>query len=263
VASWQFVFGGVLLMTCAGGRAHAAGEVNVDRLVHELDLPADAAARVDRGEIVVSTPPPASARELAVGLTFFVPRPLREVLAAFWSAVDMRADWQLRAIGVLRGSRDDFASVVVPPAEARRYVTVRPGDAVNLSSDEIGTFNALATAGGAAATTEALRGVLFARYRAYLAGGLRGIAPYARSGGGTRSPAEELLAAAEATPVLRHYAPLAWTLLHSYPDAKPAALDERFYVLTYELDGRPNFVLRHRIAVPSTAGWSWRTAIST
>jgi hypothetical protein len=26
-------------------------------------------------------------------------------------------------------------------------------------------------------------------------------------------------------------------------------LDERFYALTYELDGRPNFTLRHRVGI--------------
>jgi hypothetical protein len=63
-----------------------------------------------------------------------------------------------------------------------------------------------------------------------------------------------LLGASDATAVLRQYAPRAWTLLHSYPQAKPADLDERFYVLTYELDGRPNFVLRHRMVIPFEGG---------
>jgi len=226
----------------------------IDQVMHDLRLPSDASARVRRGEMVVSKPPPASPHELAVGLTFFVEKPMANVIAAFRSAVDIRSDRQIRAIGIIGGSLDDFASVVVPAGAARRYLDARPGDALNLSADEIEMFSALATTGTDLSVTEALRRMLFARYRAYLDRGLDGIAPYARARGVVRKPSDELLAACDATPLLRRYAPLAWALLHSYPRDKPPDLDERFYVLTYELDGRPNFTLRHRMAVPFDGG---------
>ena len=53
---------------------------------------------------------------------------------------------------------------------------------------------------------------------------------------------------------MNKYAPDLWQLLRSYPHGKPAALEERFYLLRYELDGRPNYTLRHRMALPFNGG---------
>ncbi|MCA1852538.1 MAG: hypothetical protein LC647_09135, partial [Beggiatoa sp.] len=39
-------------------------------------------------------------------------------------------------------------------------------------------------------------------------------------------------------------------LLLSYPQGKPPGLEEHFYWLRYDLDGRPNYTLRHRLAMP-------------
>jgi hypothetical protein len=39
-----------------------------------------------------------------------------------------------------------------------------------------------------------------------------------------------------------------------YPRGKPAELEEKFYLLEYEHDGRPNYALRHRMAFPFSGG---------
>ena len=59
---------------------------------------------------------------------------------------------------------------------------------------------------------------------------------------------------AEAASLLDKYSPALWQLLLSYPRGKPAELEERFYLLEYELDGRPNYTLRHRMALPFNGG---------
>lgn len=243
-----------LWLAYAPGVAYAAEPLRIDRVARELGLPPDALARIRDGEIVVFEPPPSSPRELAVALTFLVRRPMQDVLAAFRSAVDTRGDPQLRALRALRGSLDDFATVVLPSEEARRYLAAGPGDELNLSEDEIETFRGLVPDGAASRASETLRRMLFARYRAYVAQGLDGIAPYARSRGVARRPADEILSACDATPLLRAHAALVWELLHSYPRGKPPDLEERFYLVTYELDGRPNFTLRHRMEVPFDGG---------
>lgn len=221
----------------------------------DFGISADAAARVRSGEMVASAPTESSERELAVGLTFLVQQPIANVVEAFRSAVDLQADHQLLASIVIRGSPDDFANLALQSDEAKRYLAARPGDALNLSLDEIQAFHALASADGDSRSNveRQLKRVLFDRYRAYLASGLDGMAPYARRSG-RRTPADELRAASEAASLLNKYAPTLWQLLRGYPHAKPEGLEERFYLLRYDLDGRPNYTLRHRMSLPFSGG---------
>ena len=63
------VFVGALVVLVARTAA-AAGGFTVDQVLADLNLPADAAARIRRGEMVHSDPKKSSEREMAVGLTF-------------------------------------------------------------------------------------------------------------------------------------------------------------------------------------------------
>jgi len=248
--------GAGMMLLAAARTAALADPVDIDRVMSDFRLSPQAAARVRSGEIVESEPAGSSERELAVGLTFLVQQPVGSVLDGFRSAIDLKADSQLSGSAVIRGSLDDFASVSLPADEAKRYLAAAPGDALNLSLDEIQAFHALASAGGdpTANVERQLRRSLFDRYQAYRASGLDGMAPYARSARDVRTPADELRAAAEAASLLDHYAPALWQLLRSYPRGKPAGLEEKFYVLRYGLDGRPNCTLRHRTALPFDGG---------
>jgi hypothetical protein len=144
----------------------------------------------------------------------------------------------------------------LPGDEAHRYLAAAPGDTLNLCKDEIDAFRTAAANGGdSIGDAEAtLRRVLLDRYRAYRARGLDGMAPYARAAGNVRQPAEELRRAADAAALLARYGAPLWQLLHARPPDNPRSVEESFYVLTYELDGRPNYVLRHRLAVPFERG---------
>ncbi len=144
----------VLLVACTAAAAEA---VDVKRMMGDFGISADAAARIRSGEMVESDPKESSERELAVGLTFLVQQPIANVLEAFRSTADMKADHQLLASG-------------------------------------------------------------------------------------------------EAASLLNNYTPQLWQLLRSYPRGKPAELEERFYLLRYNLDGRPNYTLRHRMALPFSGG---------
>src|SRR5690349_7041767 len=77
--------------------AVAAGASTLEEVTANMNLPADAAARVRRGEMVRSTPEESSDRELGVDLTFLVQQPLPEVVEAFRAAVDLKADPHLAA----------------------------------------------------------------------------------------------------------------------------------------------------------------------
>ena len=255
---------GMVLLLVARTAA-AADRVDIGRVMRDFGLPADAAARVRSGEIVESDPAESSERELAVGLTFLVQQPAASLMDAFRSAVDMKADRQLSAFAVIRGSPDDLASLALPADEAKRYLAARPGDELNLSPDEIRVFHALASAPGDPESNveRQLKRSLFDRYRAYSASGLDGMAPYARSGGRLRTPSDELREAAEAASLLSRYAPALWGLLRSYPRGKPEGLEERFYVLRYDLDGVRTTPCATGWHSPSGAASPWWTATST
>jgi len=60
----------------AVGTAAAADGLTIEQVLGDLNLPADAAARIRRGEMVHSGPKESSDREMAVGLTFLVQQPV-------------------------------------------------------------------------------------------------------------------------------------------------------------------------------------------
>ena len=208
-----------------------AGHFTVGQVMADLNLPADAAARLRHGEILHSDPQESSDRELGVGLTFLVQQPPAEVLKVFRTVVDLKADPHLSASVEIRGpgTHADFASLVLEPggaAEADRYLAASPGDTLNLSAGEIQAFNALASAGGdpKPQVEEQLKRLLLARYQAYVERGLGGMAPYERRSGSCE-PSGELrraseAAASEAVRLLKQHAPALQQLLLSYPPGK-------------------------------------------
>ena len=237
--------------------AAAAEPIKIEELIVDFGFPADAAARVRSGEILESDPAESSERELAVGFTFLVRQPPKSLAKAIRKMVDAKSDPHLATSVRIRGagSLDDFSGLVLKPhgkAEAKRYLTASPGETLNLSADEIRSFTAMASTGGAPVTNVEgqLARQLLARYQSYVARGLDGMVPYARANG-PQDPSAELRHALEAaSPLLAKYAPEMRQVLLSYPRDKPEGLKENFYWLRYDLDGRPNYTLRHRLALP-------------
>ena len=249
----------IAALLCGGGSAAAQSEqLDINQVMRDFAMPANAAARIRNGEMVEADPDASSERELAVGLTFLTQQPMNMVFEAFKSATDMRANQQLLDALEIHGRVDDLGGLVLQPdglAEAKRYQAAQPGDAFNLSADEIQLLHAQAAPGASPVVKveQQLKQLLFERYADYQAKGFDGMKPYAR-GGGMRRPSDELRSASQAASLLTHYAPELWKLLLSYPHGKPPGLEEKFYLLRYNLDGRPNYVLRHRMALPFHGG---------
>jgi hypothetical protein len=220
----------VLALTLCLGAARtswAAKSLSMNEIIADLGLPEEAAERILRGQMVHDEPEESSERELAVGLAFLVQQPPTEVLKAFLSELDLRSDPKLAASVAIvgPGTPEDFAGLVLQPngsAEAMRYLSASPGEALNLSPEEIRAFNALASAGGDPKTEVEgrLKRLMLRRYQAYLAKGLLGIAPYARSNG-LFDVSEELRRTSEAARVLQKVAPEFQQLLVTYPQGRP------------------------------------------
>jgi len=91
---------------------------------------------------------------------------------------------------------------------------------------------------------------LLARYQAYRAQGLAGIAPYARGSDKQSNPADDLRRYTEVAKGLKKYAPAFYDVLMNYPQGSPADLKQRFFCIRYAMGGRPVFALRQRLAMP-------------
>jgi hypothetical protein len=237
------------------GRAPTARALpTLDELMTGFGFTPAEVQRVRDGELVKTTTTETSEREIAAVMVFLVHTPPKTLAASFGVGRGFKHDPQVQSATEIKGdgTLEDFKAVVLQPGgdkEAKRYLGADPGDTLNLSTEEIARFQAL-KGGGPAQVEETLRSVLLARYQAYRANGLAGIAPYARGKDKQASPADELRRASEAARGVKKYVPVFYDLLLSYPQSAPADLQQSFFCIRYAMSGRPNFTLRHRLAMP-------------
>jgi hypothetical protein len=238
------------------GRAFALP--TLDELMAGFAFSKDDVQRVRNGELVNTSAKETSDRELAVVMVFLVKTPVPKLIAFLKGGPGSLNDPQVQAVTQIKGegTLDDFNAVVLRPGgdkEAQRYLNAAPGDTLNLSLPEIASFAALKGAGGAAQpqaqVEEAVRKMLLARYQAYRAQGLAGIAPYARGKDKQSLAADDLRRATEAAKAIKKYTPAFYDVLMNYPQGTPAGLTQHFFCIRYAMDGRPNFALRHRLAL--------------
>lgn len=231
----------------------------LEQILADFGYPADAAGQVRAGQVVEKGLDATSLRELATSMAFLVKAPPKKVVQLFEEGKGFKDDPQVVAVVQLPADAgpDALKAVVLDPggdAEAQRYLAAAPGDTLNLSNEEIARFTALSGGGkapvGKSAVEQALRGVLADRLQAYRSKGLAGVAPYARAKNAQSQPGMELRRATEAAIGLRKYAPSFHNALRTYPEGKPAELAETFFSIRYDIGGRPNVTLRHRLAMP-------------
>lgn len=229
----------------------------LDELMADFAFSTDDVQRVRNGELVNTSTKETSDRELAVVMVFLVKAAPPTLVSSFEVGSGFKSDPQVQTATEISGdgTLGDFKAVVLQPdggKETKRYLDAAPGDTLNLSAPEIAAFQALkGTAGaGQPQVEDELRRMLLARYQAYRAEGLAGIAPYARGNNKQSQPGDELRRATEAAKDLKKYTPAVYDVLLNYPATKPAELKERFFCIRYAISGRPNFTLRHRLAMP-------------
>jgi hypothetical protein len=199
-----------------------------------------------------------SDRELAITMAFLIKDPPSDLVAMFEKAHLYDIEKNVTAYGELRGdgSLADLQPLRLTPdadASAKRFADASAGTELNLSSAEIAAFRALPEKTTAAVEAE-LRKVLLARYQAYHAKGLAGIAPYDRGGGKSSNPAEDLTRATKASPVLAREAPEVVTALLNYPKSQPAKTTERFFWVNFDIDDKPTIALTHRLVTTQDDG---------
>ena len=222
-------------------------------LLSSLGFSQDEIQQVMAGQIVRGdSMKAASDRELVAGMAFLVKDTPKDFVAKLKSGIAAKVDPQTISTGTFSGagSPADVAKVSLDPnasSRAQQYVNASPGGDLNLSAQEIATFNALQPT--SAAVTPAVRTQLLTRMQAYQTKGLDGIAPYARSSG-TRSPADEIRTMTKAAAALQRYVPAAYQMLLAYPNSKPAGTEETFRWSQINAHDTPTYTLTHGLFVP-------------
>lgn len=222
----------------------------VDQLFSELGLDESARQRAYSGQMVQVSPSEVNDRDLAVGFVFVVPATPREVGAGFRRSGDFSSDPTIVASHRIDSDADIAAFRLGPyrDEEAKRYLAAAPGDALNLSPDEIERFRRLGGGASPELVEGELRRVLGARYRAYRERGLDGVAAYARGGGQSVSPADEVRKVLTANHLLDTCEGGVRRALLEYPRHRER-MEEAYYWIVYAQEGRPAVSLRHRMTI--------------
>jgi hypothetical protein len=233
----------VLSLFCLVNVAHA--QPSTDQVLTDAGLSAEDRQSVTSGQFVNVSISGVSERDLAFAIAFLVKTAPDALARQIVAGELITADRQVKAFGELSaaGSLADFGKLTLTADEARALMkNAKPGDGLNLSASEIAAFKKVAD--GAPAVQEQLRRMLLARYQAYRASGLEGIAPYDR-GSGRAEPAADLRKASEATRGLQKYLPAFQKVLLGYPQATLPGMQEKFFWLKSLIQGEMTYVLAH------------------
>jgi hypothetical protein len=200
-----------------------------------------------------------SPKALAAALLMVLPARPANVAEEILHLVSVRVSERADASEKLSPDRNDAFNTVVgfspeESGEVERAMHVAPGDALNLSDQEIAWFRAAAgelrqeqkhQSNAPEAMAAVYRRVLEGRYRAYLEDGLNGIPPYARGDGAYTHSGRQLRAATESLEFLKAHFPEFYVALRHYPRSAPRGLRHRHLLIKKPLRGRPAFVLSH------------------
>ena len=259
LSSWsskrRSVLLGVLVLFLFEASLASAELPDAVTLMTELGLSKSEIASVHSGEMVSHAVEPASPRELVVGLAFKVPAPPSELMESLRTHGLDQVDSSVSQSGLISGDGvlADFEKLTFskdPKARAKDYLQAKPGEDLNLSTNEIEAFRKLGAGAAPPAVEAQLRKMLLSRFQAYRSKGLDGIAPYARSGKDSLSAADELRTASKAAKALEKFVPEAYRLLSSYPQTKPKGTEESFGWSQFEAHGVPTIALTHYLFVP-------------
>jgi len=250
--------GGAVLVAVLWALPAAAQLPDAKALLGDVGFSADQVQQVTSGEIVRGAIQAASERELVVALAFQVGTTPAKLVADLKAGLGIKVDPGTLSSGVFSGtgSTADLAGLALDPdgqKRAKAYVNAQPGGDLNLSTQEYATFNALGPS--QEAVTPAVQAALLARMQAYQKQGLAGIAPYALGDGKTRSAADELRTATQASKALQKFIPAAYQMLLDYPASKPAGSEEVFRWAQIDAHGVPTFTLTHAAFVPDGDAW--------
>ena len=239
----------------------AAALLDAEKVLAEIGFSSDAKQQVLDGKFVTTGLEPTSERELAMAMAFLVGEPPAKLVEDVKKDLVAGVDPDSTGHGTISGagSLDDFKGVSFgsdAKKQAKVFLAAEPGEDLNLSTAEIGAFEALSKQGADANAVEGqLRKLLLARFQAYHNKGLDGIGAYERGDNKKIDAGGDLRRAVEAASSLKKNAPNFHDTLLNYPKSRPAELEEEFSWTHYMAHGTPVFLLSHRTWMPDGDAW--------
>lgn len=225
---------------------------------------------VRAGKIVSTDYNELTDKELAITAALLVDRPIAEVARAVRESGLLEADPNVMSFKLL-GDKDpaesDFAGIELGADEAgeiRKLYAAKPGSDLNLGTAEIARLAALRAKfpgacdkdpACAAAVTQEYRRALLDRMRAYRSGGTQAIAGYARDGGKSAEPGEELRTALQGCAAVERLFPGPIQAFRNYPKDHADGVESRFFWVKQRVQDRPDFILMQRMLYERADGF--------
>lgn len=249
-----------LVLVALTAPAVAAEPMTASQVAQALGFDGAAEQKLLAGEIVTAEREETTAKQLAVSIGMLIKGEPDALAAAVLDGQTLQATPSVLGFGEIdpEAPAAGLAGVAYTADEVdevAKLLEAEAGDEFNLSADELAALREATAqydpsqAGDPAAiqaVNEAYRTILLGRLQAYLAQGLSGIAPYQRDGE-VSDPAEDLRAAAEASPLLQQAAPDVYRGLVGFPQHQPAGAEQAFFWIKEIADDRPVFSLNHRM----------------
>lgn len=248
----------VVQLLLGSATVFAASAPVAEDIIVSLALKQEQITKLNQGKIVAFEIDEATQKELAIGLTMYLPSSPAKI-AAFFKQGDLAlVDPNISVYGEIKpGSKiKAFKEFVFKPEqhhEVQNLLAAEAGDQFNFSAEEIKSFTALKKKLTSANKADQIAGVsqhyqqiLLQRWQAYQKRGLAGIAPYARARV-SANPADELRIAATSSKLLARLSPNLQKAWLNYPTQLPLTTEERFFWLNRQVENRPTAILSHRI----------------
>ena len=212
------------------------------------------------GEIITVNLPETSDKMLAEAFALYAPIYAYKIADLALSERVFEGDTQVIASGridphKIEASLSKAKFTGADAEELKQLISFSGGDAFNLSTKEIAKLKASVTSGNtsAKALSKVYRDILSGRIKAYLKSGIQGVAPYDRGNGTNTNVASELEAMTKASHLAKD-APGLYRSFLEYPKNQSPHLKHGFFWVKRKVQGRPAFVLEHRILENSPAG---------
>jgi len=247
------VVGTLALVGLLGLAGRAAAQPSATQVLTDAGFSAADIQQVLNGQFVTGNVTAVSDRDLSLAMAFVVKTSPDALSRQIMAHNLIGSDPQIQTWGAFKdaGSLADLSKLQVTSAAAQAFLNAKPGESLNLAPNEIAAFSALkGNANPQQAVQAQLRSMLLARFQAYQAWGLTGIAPYARGGDRQGDVAGELRKITEATRLLQKYMPAFQAVLLDYPKATVPELQQSFFWVRYDISGAPTYVLTQVLAAP-------------
>jgi len=231
---------------------------DIEEIFQKLPFSQQQIQQIKSGKLVTFRASKESAdNELAVVVAFVVKTMPAELKENFIKGVLIDLPKQILTYQTLTASstEKDFSKMTFSSGEGNEidnFLSVQPGNKLNLSAEEMKQFQSLKTtvdnkADRQKAVESQLHKVLLNRFQAYTKAGTKGIGPYQRKNGKQYSLGSYFQNATRFDKILKQWYPDFYQTLINYPANKPAQLQESYFTLKLEVESRPTFTLLHRM----------------